>query len=40
VTLDLWDRTPHAWQFFGEAIPESREALRRAVAFLARHLRR
>ncbi len=34
VTLDLWDSTPHAWQFFGDAIPESREALNRAVTFL------
>lgn len=38
VTLDLWDSTPHAWQFFGAALPESREALRRAVVFLKEHL--
>lgn len=38
VTLELWENTPHAWQFFGGLVPESREALEKAVAFLKRHL--
>ena len=38
VTLELWDNTPHAWQFFGGYIPESKDALTKAVAFLNRHV--
>ena len=38
VTLELWDNTPHAWQFFGSWIPESKDALEKAVVFLEKHV--
>jgi len=38
VTLELWDDAPHAWQFFGGYIPESKDALKKAVAFLKAHV--
>lgn len=38
VTLELWDKTPHAWQFFASLIPESKTALTKAVAFLDKHV--
>ena len=38
VTLELWDKTPHAWQFFAGLIPESKDALTKAVTFLNRHV--
>ena len=38
VTLDLWNATPHVWQFYHGRLPEADTALDRAAAFLARHL--
>lgn len=39
VTLSLWEKTPHAWPFFGMLVPESKNALEQTVAFLEAHLR-
>ena len=38
VTLDLWDNTPHAWQFFAGLLPEAKDALNKAAAFLDKHV--
>ncbi len=38
VTLDLWPDTPHAWQIFGDWLPEAREARAQAGAFVRRCL--
>lgn len=38
VTLQLWDNTPHAWQFFGSTLPEAKDALKKATTFLHQHL--
>lgn len=38
VTLELWDNTPHAWQFFAPILPEGREGLERAGTFLRKRL--
>ncbi len=38
VTLELWDDAPHAWQFFGGLIPESKDALTKATAFLKAYI--
>jgi epsilon-lactone hydrolase len=38
VTLDLWNATPHVWQFYHGRLPEADIALDRAAAFLVRHL--
>ena len=35
VTLDLWDRAPHVWQFYQGRLPEADAAMDRAAAFLA-----
>jgi acetyl esterase/lipase len=35
----LYDRVPHAWQHFERILPEARESLDVAAAFLLRHLR-
>lgn len=34
VTLKIWDAVPHDWQLFHRAIPEGRQSLDEAVAFL------
>lgn len=39
VALDLWPDTPHAWQIFGDWLPEAREARAQAAAFVRRCLR-
>jgi len=39
VTLETWEKTPHAWQFFGAYLPEAKDALEKAAAFLQTHLR-
>jgi len=36
--LELTDEVPHVWQIFASMLPEGREALARAGAFLRRHL--
>lgn len=38
VSLDLWDDTPHAWQFFSAFIPEARDAMSEAGAFIRQRL--
>jgi epsilon-lactone hydrolase len=38
VTLDLWPDTPHAWQIFGDWLPEARAARTQAAAFVRRCL--
>ena len=37
VTLELYDKVPHAWQFFAGLMPESDQALKCAVTFLKVH---
>lgn len=37
-TLELTDEVPHVWQIFASILPEGREALARAGAFLRRRL--
>lgn len=34
VTLRLWRHVPHVWQFFAAVLPEARESLHDAVAFI------
>lgn len=34
VTLKVWDAVPHDWQLFHRAIPEGRQSLEEAAAFL------
>ena len=34
VTLRLWRHVPHVWQFFAAVLPEARESLDDAVAFI------
>jgi epsilon-lactone hydrolase len=36
VTLRLWPRVPHVWQFFGMMLPEARESLREVTLFVQR----
>jgi acetyl esterase/lipase len=38
VTLRLWAGVPHCWQFFAAVLPEARESLEDARAFIARHV--
>jgi epsilon-lactone hydrolase len=38
VTVELWPDTPHVVQFFGDWLPEAREARARAAAFVRRCL--
>ncbi len=38
VTLDMATNTPHAWQFFGTVIPESRTSLEAAARFVKAQL--
>lgn len=38
VTLDLCDGVPHAWPFFATVMPEAREALQKAAAFIRSRL--
>lgn len=38
VGLDLWDRTPHAWQLYHAGLPEAATALDRAAAFAVQAL--
>jgi epsilon-lactone hydrolase len=35
VTLELWDRVPHAWPLFQGRVPEADRALERAAGFIA-----
>lgn len=37
VTLDVWAEMVHVWHFFATVLPEGRQALDQAGAFLARH---
>ena len=39
ATLQVWRGVPHDWQMFAPVLPEGRDALRRAAAFLAAKLR-
>jgi acetyl esterase/lipase len=39
ATLQIWRDVPHDWQMFAPVLPEGRDALRRAAAFLAGKLR-
>ena len=39
VTLQIWRGVPHCWQIFAPALPEGRDALREASAFIASRLR-
>lgn len=39
VSLRLWPRVPHVWQFFAAILPEARESLALAVAFMRQHTR-
>jgi len=34
VELDLWDRTPHAWQLYHASLPEAEAAICRAALFV------
>lgn len=36
VTLRMWHGVPHVWQFFAAVLPEARESLSDAVAFMHR----
>ena len=38
VRLELWRRTPHAWQFFAPWVPEAARALESVGVFLSAHL--
>jgi acetyl esterase/lipase len=38
VTLQTWRGLPHCWQIFAPALPEGRDALREASAFIASRL--
>jgi acetyl esterase/lipase len=37
VSLRLWARVPHVWQFFAAFVPEARESLAMAAEFIAQH---
>lgn len=37
VELQLWRRVPHVWQFFAAVLPEARQSLAAATAFIAHH---
>lgn len=37
VELKIWPVVPHVWQLFSHWIPEGRQSIREAAAFLARH---
>lgn len=37
VSLRLWSRVPHVWQFFAAVLPEARESLADAAAFILHH---
>lgn len=36
VELEVWPDMPHVWQLYTPMVPESRDALDRAAAFLRR----
>lgn len=38
VEMQVWPNTPHAWQIFGAALPEARDAIEKAAAFINHHL--
>jgi epsilon-lactone hydrolase len=38
ATLQIWRGVPHCWQIFAPALPEGRDALRQASAFMASRL--
>ena len=38
VEIELWDTTPHAWQFFAPILPEGRDAMAKAGAFIRAHI--
>ncbi len=37
VRMRLWSRVPHVWQFFAKVLPEARQSLDEAAAFIRRH---
>ena len=37
VTMRLWSRVPHVWQFFAKVLPEARQSLDDTAAFIRRH---
>lgn len=39
VVLEIWRGVPHCWQIFAPVLPEGRDALRAASAFIASRLR-
>lgn len=39
VTLQLWHRVPHVWQFFAAVLPEARQSLEAARVFIEGHTR-
>jgi acetyl esterase/lipase len=39
ATLQIWRGVPHCWQIFAPALPDGRDALREASAFIASRLR-
>jgi acetyl esterase/lipase len=39
VTLRIWPNVPHCWQIFAPFLPEARDALREAAAFIRASLR-
>ncbi|AMW06773.1 hypothetical protein GEMMAAP_11135 [Gemmatimonas phototrophica] len=39
VSLRMWARVPHVWQFFAAVLPEARESLTLAVDFMRQHTR-
>ncbi len=40
VSLRLWAHVPHVWQFFAAVLPEARQSLDSAAAFMMRHTTR
>ena len=39
VRMRLWSRVPHVWQFFAKVLPEARQSLDEAAAFIRRYTR-
>ena len=38
ASLEQWENTPHAWQFFGGYLPEAKDALQKATTYLRARL--